>query len=88
MPLTLIAPRPTIEKLTGSTVDSQIGVRSFAVTDVGRRRKANEDSFLRNEELNPYVVNRAQIDAFIVKPTKDSARQLKRLLESAVQSAC
>jgi protein phosphatase len=85
------------------------------VTDLGRKRKNNEDAFLRNEELNLYVVadgmggyaagdvasaeavesifgmvkrNSAQIDAFVSKPTRDSARQLKRLLESAVQSAC
>jgi protein phosphatase len=96
-------------------VETQFSVRSFAVTDVGRKRKNNEDAFLRDEELNLYVVadgmggydagevasaeavesiyvmirrNKAQIDSFISNPNRDSARQLKRLLESAVQSAC
>jgi serine/threonine protein phosphatase PrpC len=98
-----------------SKVEAQFAVRSFAVTDVGRKRKNNEDAFLRDEQLNLYVVadgmggydagevasaeavesiyvmirrNSAQIDAFIANPTRESARQLKRLLESAVQSAC
>lgn len=90
-------------------------IRSFAVTDVGRRRKANEDAFLRDEELDLYVVadgmggyaagdvasaeavesiygmvmrSHAQIEEFIAQPSRDSARIIKRLLESAVQSAC
>ncbi len=94
---------------------SSIEVRSFAVTDVGRRRKANEDAYLRDEELNLFVVadgmggyaagdvasaeavdaiygmvarNRGQLEEFIGKPTRESARSVKRLLESAVQSAC
>lgn len=96
-------------------MSSSLAIRSFAVTDVGRRRKANEDAFLRNSALDLYVVadgmggyaagdvasaeavesiygmvtrNRPRIDAFIEKPTRETARHLKRLLESAVQSAC
>ncbi|MDI7266595.1 MAG: protein phosphatase 2C domain-containing protein [Myxococcota bacterium] len=30
--------------------------RSFAATDIGRRRQANEDSYLRNDALGLYVV--------------------------------
>ncbi len=30
--------------------------RSFAATDIGRRRQLNEDSYLRNDELGLYVV--------------------------------
>ncbi len=79
------------------------------------KRKNNEDSFLRDESLNLYVVadgmggyaagdvasaeavdtiysmvsrNSSQIEAFVAEPTRESARQLKRLLESAVQNAC
>ncbi len=31
-------------------------IRSFGHTDIGRRRKQNEDSYLRNDELKLYVV--------------------------------
>jgi protein phosphatase len=90
-------------------------IRSFAVSDVGMRRKNNEDSYLRDDHLNLYVVadgmggyaagdvasaeavdtifsmvsrNSNQIEAFVAEPTRESARLLKRLLESAVQNAC
>ncbi len=94
---------------------SSLRIRSFAVTDVGMRRKNNEDAYLRDDARNLYVVadgmggyaagdvasaeaidaiysmvsrNSAQIDAFVAEPTRESARQIKRVLESAVQSAC
>jgi len=94
---------------------SSLRIRSFAITNVGMRRKNNEDAFLQDDHLNLYVVadgmggyaagdvasaeaidtlhgmvsrNRHQIETFVSEPTRESARQLKRLLESAVQSAC
>ncbi len=92
-----------------------LAIHSFAVTDVGRRRKANEDAYLRDDKMDLYVVadgmggyaagdvasaeavesiygmvlrSRTTIESFRDKPTRESARLLKRLLESAVQSAC
>jgi protein phosphatase len=89
--------------------------RSFAATDIGRRRQLNEDSYLRNDELGLYVVadgmgghaagevaSRESVDAILSMVSGgvetiarfdahpdgiDEARNLSRLLESAVQSA-
>ncbi|MBI5502256.1 MAG: serine/threonine-protein phosphatase [Deltaproteobacteria bacterium] len=89
--------------------------RSFAATDIGRRRQINEDSFLRSDELGLFVVadgmgghaagevaSQESIDAIhsmvsggvdvIVRFNEhpegiDEARNLTRLLESAIQSA-
>jgi protein phosphatase len=90
-------------------------VRSFAATDIGRKRKTNEDAFHRNDALGLYIVadgmggysagevasaeavesiygmvhrERDRIDQFVETPNQSTARHVKRLLESAVQSAC
>jgi serine/threonine protein phosphatase PrpC len=85
-------------------VSGAFRIRSFAATDIGRRRKQNEDAYLRDERLGLFVVadgmggyaagdgmvsrNRKQIEEFSTSPTRELARQIKRVLESAVQSAC
>ena len=97
-------------------VASPTRVRSFGLTDRGRRRPHNEDAFCRNDALGLYVVadgvgghakgevasqeavdqidgfvrqGRAGIAAFLQTPGRDELREVvRRLLESAVQSAC
>jgi protein phosphatase len=91
-------------------------LRSFGLTDLGRRRPHNEDAFICDDALGLYVVadgvgghakgevasqesveqisgfvrqGRAQIADFTKEPGRDDTRQaVRRLLESAVQSAC
>ncbi len=91
-------------------------VRSFGLTDQGRRRPHNEDAFLCDDTLGLFVVadgvgghakgevasqesveqicgfvrqGRALIADFLQQPGRDDKREsVRRLLESAVQSAC
>jgi serine/threonine protein phosphatase PrpC len=92
--------------------------RSYALTDVGKRRPHNEDAFLADDTLGLYVVadgvgghakgevasaesveqvrnficaNLAPLEHFLAGGEGDPAPRriaLRRLLESAVQSAC
>lgn len=89
--------------------------RSLGLSDVGRRRTLNEDSFLADDGLGLYIVAdgvgghakgevaSAQaveevygfvsrginvVEEFLDKPTEESLFAVRRLLESAVQSAC
>jgi protein phosphatase len=95
--------------------------RSFAITDIGRKRKQNEDSFLADDTLGFYAVADgvggqakgevasaqsvelarnficgaySKIDRYLRSPPEsaqardDERLSLRRLLESAVQSAC
>jgi protein phosphatase len=88
--------------------------RSFAQTDIGKKRKHNEDAFRCSDELGLYVVADGvgghakgevasveaveQIHNFVAQGREAvaaatladpaSQRPVKRLLESAVQSAC
>jgi protein phosphatase len=89
--------------------------RSFSLTDVGRKRKLNEDAFRCDDTLGLFVVadgvgghakgevaseeavdqifafvrqGRASIDQYRAKPDGDTRKVVRRLLESAVQSAC
>ena len=88
---------------------------SVGLTDVGRRRPHNEDSYLRDDELGLYIVAdgvggnakgevasaesvdlvhswvrrwRTTLEAHKASPTEDNTNVVRRLLESAVQSAC
>jgi protein phosphatase len=90
-------------------------VRSHGLSDVGRRRKLNEDSFLRDDKLAFYIVadgvgghakgevasaqaveeaygfvkrGLGTIQTFLDDPTEDNLFQVRRLVESAIQSAC
>ena len=90
-------------------------IRSHGLSDVGRRRTLNEDSYLADDGLGLYIVAdgvgghakgevaSAQaveevygfvsrgiqvVEEFLDKPTEDSLFAVRRLLESAVQSAC
>jgi PPM family protein phosphatase len=92
-----------------------MNVRSAGLSDVGRRRKLNEDSFLRDDNLGFYIVadgvgghakgeiasaqavedaygfvrrGAANIDDFLDDPTEDKLFSVRRLMESAIQSAC
>jgi serine/threonine protein phosphatase PrpC len=104
------------ERGTMPPVPSPTRVRSFGLTDRGRRRQHNEDAFCRNDALGLYVVadgvgghakgevasqeavdqidgfvrqGRAAIAGFLLEPGRDELREtVRRLLESAVQSAC
>ncbi len=91
-------------------------LRSFGLTDRGRRRPHNEDAFICDDVLGLYVVadgvgghakgevasqesveqicgfvrqGKQLINEFLDEPGRDDKReQVRRLLESAVQSAC
>lgn len=90
-------------------------LRSIGLSDVGRRRKLNEDSFLRDDRTGFYIVadgvgghakgeiasalaveeaygfvkrGQGAIDAFLADPTEDNLFAVRRMVESAVQSAC
>jgi serine/threonine protein phosphatase PrpC len=92
-----------------------MNVRSCGMSHVGRRRKLNEDSFLRDDGIGFYIVadgvgghakgeiasalaveeaygfvtrGLETIEAFLDDPTEDNLFQVRRLVESAVQSAC
>jgi serine/threonine protein phosphatase PrpC len=92
-----------------------MNVRSCGKSHVGRRRKLNEDSFLRDDGVGFYIVadgvgghakgeiasalaveeaygfvtrGLETIEAFLDDPTEDNLFQVRRLVESAVQSAC
>lgn len=89
--------------------------RSYGLSDVGRRRALNEDSYLADDELGVYVVadgvgghakgevasaqtveevygyvarNVDAIDEYVAAPDEAKRYQIRRLFESAVQSAC
>ena len=88
---------------------------SWGLSDVGQRRKLNEDSFLRDDGIGFYIVadgvgghakgevasalaveeaygfvqrGASTIEAFLDSPGEETLFQLRRLAESAVQSAC
>jgi protein phosphatase len=88
---------------------------STGVTDVGRRRPHNEDSYLCDDALGLYIVCdgvggnakgevasaesvdlvqswvrrwKPTLDAHIAEPNEENCNLVRRLLESAVQSAC
>ena len=90
-------------------------VRSYGLSDVGRKRKLNEDSYLRDDGIGFYIVadgvgghakgevasalaveeaygfvsrGVGTIEAFLDDPNEDNLFQVRRLVESAVQSAC
>jgi serine/threonine protein phosphatase PrpC len=98
------------------TLSPPARLRSFGLTDRGRKRPLNEDAYSCDDTLGLYVVadgvgghakgevasqesveqisgfvrqGRPLIDAFVKDPGRDEKReQVRRLLESAVQSAC
>ncbi len=90
-------------------------LRSFGLSDVGKKRKLNEDSYLSDEDLGLFIVadgvggqakgevasamaveeahgfvkqRRHKVETFRRGPTAAQLFTIKRLLESAVQSAC
>lgn len=89
--------------------------QSCGLSDVGRRREVNEDSFLADDGLGLYIVadgvggqakgeiasaqaveevygfvsrDLASIERFLDAPSEHTLFAVRRLLESAVQSAC
>lgn len=98
------------------TLPATSRLRSYALTDRGKRRPLNEDAYLCDDKLGLYVVadgvgghakgevasqesvdqiagfvrqGRAAIAEFVREPGRDERREpVRRLLESAVQSAC
>ncbi len=89
--------------------------RSKGLSDIGRRRKINEDSFLRDDKLGFYIVadgvgghakgevasaqaveeaygfvkrEKNLITEFLNHPTEKKLFDVRRLMESAIQSAC
>jgi protein phosphatase len=97
-------------------LSSSTRLRSFGLTDQGRRRPHNEDAFICDDALGLYVVadgvgghakgevasqesveqicgfvrqGRPLISDFLKEPGRDDKREsVRRLVESAVQSAC
>jgi serine/threonine protein phosphatase PrpC len=97
-------------------LSSSSPLRSFGLTDQGRRRPHNEDAFICDDALGLYVVadgvgghakgevasqesveqicgfvrqGKSLIADFVKEPGRDDKREpVRRLLESAVQSAC
>lgn len=90
-------------------------VRSLGQSDVGQRRKLNEDSFLRDDGLGFYIVadgvgghakgevasalaveeaygyvkrEEQAIHSFLEEPSEPNLFNVRRMVESAVQSAC
>ena len=90
-------------------------VISHGLSDVGKKRTLNEDSFLADDDFGFYIVadgvgghakgeiasalaveeaygfaarGRPTINAFLKEPTEDNLFAVKRLMESAIQSAC
>jgi len=90
-------------------------LRSVGISDVGRRRKVNEDSYMLDDTLGLYIVadgvggqakgevasaqaveeahgfvqgGHGAIRQYIDSPSKEGLSALRRLLESAIQSAC
>jgi serine/threonine protein phosphatase PrpC len=90
-------------------------VVSYGLSDLGRKRTLNEDSFLADDDIGFYIVadgvgghakgeiasalaveeaygfvkrGKDKIDAFLADPTEDNLFGVKRLMESAIQSAC
>jgi serine/threonine protein phosphatase PrpC len=88
---------------------------SHGMSDVGKKRTLNEDSFLADDDLGFYVVadgvgghakgeiasalaveeaygfvarSRGTIESFLKDPAEDNLFSVKRLMESAIQSAC
>ncbi len=88
---------------------------SYAMSDVGRKRAHNEDSFYADDSLGLYIVadgvggesrgevasreavenlqcwilrHREVIDQFYAAPDNNIVFQLRRMLESGIQSAC
>jgi len=89
--------------------------RSYGLSDVGKKRTLNEDSFLADDEIGFFIVadgvgghakgeiasalaveeaygfvrrGRKTIEAFYQYPTEENLFTVKRLMESAIQSAC
>lgn len=90
-------------------------VVSHGLSDVGRKRSLNEDSFLADDELGFYIVadgvgghakgevasalaveeaygfvkrGRPSVEVFLRNPTEENLFSVRRLMESAIQSAC
>lgn len=90
-------------------------LRSFGLSDVGKKRAVNEDSYLTDDDLGLYIVadgvggeakgeiasamaveeahgfvrqSREMIEAFRRAPSSTELFKIKRLMESALQSAC
>ncbi len=51
-----VAPRQPGEPVPCAPVGRPIQVRSFALTDVGRHRRSNEDAYFRDDDIRLYVV--------------------------------
>jgi serine/threonine protein phosphatase PrpC len=89
--------------------------QSHGLSDVGRRRTLNEDSFLADDGIGLFIVadgvgghakgevasaqaveevygfvsrGLSTIEEFLSKPSEETLFQVRRLVESAVQSAC
>jgi len=90
-------------------------VVSHGLSDVGRKRSLNEDSFLSDDEIGFYIVadgvgghakgeiasalaveeaygfvkrGHPTIDNFLKEPSEENLFSVRRLMESAIQSAC
>jgi protein phosphatase len=90
-------------------------IRSYGMSDVGQRRKLNEDSYLSDDALGFFIVadgvggqakgeiasaqavedaygfvrrGQSTIHTFLESPNPENLYLLRRLVESAIQSAC